>query len=314
MIAAFFDRITRLSLRFRWVTVGIAVLVLAAGVWAMTQLNLELLPRIEFPQTVVVVQWPDAESSAQFLEEVTIPLEENLGPDAINGVVNVESTTNTGFAFIIVRNDFGLNQEAILREIEAAVAATALPETAVSQVLNFSLNDLPVVVASISSAELTLVELKERVQTDLEPGLASLTDVSQVSVSGGQELPEPVAVVPTPTPAPLVTPGRLPLLVTQGAKQFGLDITYAQDVTPDVLAGIEGTEEDILAVLMLIPGEVLPYAPPETLALLPIEYIATLDTAIVAEIDQLAADLGGVGQYNITQAYAIINGADPAEV
>ncbi len=30
MIAAFFDRITRLSLRFRWVTVGIAVLVLAA--------------------------------------------------------------------------------------------------------------------------------------------------------------------------------------------------------------------------------------------------------------------------------------------
>ncbi|MEZ4641302.1 MAG: efflux RND transporter permease subunit [Chloroflexota bacterium] len=315
MISAFFDRITRLSLRFRWVTVGIAVAVLAAGGWAMTQLNLELLPRIEFPQTVVVVQWPDAESPDQFLQEVTIPLEQNLGPESIDGVVNVESTTSAGFAFIIVRNDFGLNQEMILQDIEQAIAETGLPETAVPQVLNFSLSDLPVVVASISSGELTLAELKERVQNDLEPGLTNLERVSQVSISGGQELPTPVVVEEAaPTEEPLVEPGRLPLIVTQGAKQFGLDLQYVQDVTPAVLAGIEGTEEDILAVLKLIPGDILPYAPPETLALLPREYIETLDPAVVAELETLTADLGGVGQYDISQAYAIINGADPADV
>lgn len=316
MISTFFDRITRLSLRFRWFTVGIALMILVAGVWAMTHLNLELLPRIEFPQTVVVVQWPDATSSSQFLEEVTVPLEKNLGPESIDGVVNVESTTSTGFAFIIVRNDFGLNQETILQEIEAQIAQTDLPETAVPQVLNFSLSDLPIVVASISSSELTLAELKERVQADLEPSLTGLTQVSQVSINGGQELPTPdvVAAEPVPTAAAQVEPGRLPLVVTQGAKQFGLDIKYAQDVTPDVLAGLEGTEEDILAVLNLIPADVLPYAPPQTLVLLPKEYIDTLDPTIIAELNALVADSGSVGQYGIEQAYAIIKGADPETV
>src|SRR6185503_6010756 len=92
MIAAFFDRITRLSLRFYWVTLALSLIIIVLGVLALGDLNQELLPRIEFPQTVIVVQWPDAESADQFLNEVTIPLEEKLS--AVEGVVNVESTTS----------------------------------------------------------------------------------------------------------------------------------------------------------------------------------------------------------------------------
>ena len=54
----------------------------------MLTLNLEMLPNIEFPQTVVVAQWSDAESAEQFLEEITIPLEEAIGD--VEGVVNLE--------------------------------------------------------------------------------------------------------------------------------------------------------------------------------------------------------------------------------
>jgi multidrug efflux pump subunit AcrB len=60
------------------VTVIIAAIILVAGIYSVTQLNQEMLPPVEFPQTFVVVQWPDSESSDQFLEEVTIPLEEHL--------------------------------------------------------------------------------------------------------------------------------------------------------------------------------------------------------------------------------------------
>ncbi|MCB9005638.1 MAG: efflux RND transporter permease subunit, partial [Ardenticatenaceae bacterium] len=324
MISKFFDLITRISLRFRWVTVGISVLVLALGVWAMTQLNMELLPRIEFPQTVVIVQWPDAESVDQFLEEVTLPLEDALGPEAIEGVVNVETTTSAGFAVAIVRNDFGLNQDTILSNIKEAVDGAGLPETAVPQVLNFSLSDLPVVIASISSADLTLPELKELVQSDLQPQLEGVERVSQVSVSGGQELPEDGAedtVVaaasteePTPEPTPTVDPNLLPLVVTQGAKAFDLDIKYVSDVTPELLAGLQGSEEDILYVLSLIPSESLPYAPKETIALLPIEFIETLDPAMVAQLNELAAEAGGTGQFTIAQTVKILDGADPVEV
>ena len=96
-----FDRITQLSIRFRWIVIALTVAFLAAGILSISGLNLELTPRVEFPQTIVIVQWPDSESSQQFLDEVTIPLEDKLS--TIEGVVNVESTTNTGFGLVIVR-------------------------------------------------------------------------------------------------------------------------------------------------------------------------------------------------------------------
>ena len=114
MVASFFDRITRLSLRFRWVVIVITLLTLAAGVVSMTQLNLALLPSLEFPQTFIVIQWSDAETVDAFLDEVTIPVEEALTD--VNGVVNIESTTSSGFAFVSARYEFGVSSERVLEE------------------------------------------------------------------------------------------------------------------------------------------------------------------------------------------------------
>jgi hypothetical protein len=307
-----FDRITQLSIRFRWITIALTVAFLVAGVFAMGGLNLELTPRVEFPQTIVIVQWPDSESSEQFLQEITIPLEGKLS--AIEGVINVESTTNPGFGLVIARYDFGLNSERMLENIENAIAETDLPETADPQVLNFSLSDLPVVVASISSSELTLAELKEMVEADLQPQLAQLEQVSEVAASGGQELPDETVAEeaePEVVEEP-VDPGRLPLLVIEGAKQLGIEVEYAQDVTPELLEGLNGTEEQVMAVLRLIPVNVLPFAPPETLSLLPSELDDTFDADLVAELNDLAVDFGGVGQYTLTEVTALING-EPLE-
>ncbi len=112
MLTRIFDRITRLSIRFRWIVIALALLVLGGGIYAMLTLNLEMLPNIEFPQTVVVAQWSDAESADHFLDEITIPLEEALSD--VEGVVNLESTTSRNFAFIIARNEFGLNKDDII--------------------------------------------------------------------------------------------------------------------------------------------------------------------------------------------------------
>ncbi|MGD8806893.1 MAG: efflux RND transporter permease subunit, partial [Chloroflexota bacterium] len=214
MLTRIFDRITRLSLRFRWAVLILSLLIIAAGIYAASTLNLELLPRIEFPQTVVVVQWQDSESADQFLSEITIPLEGVLSD--VEGVVNVESTTSKNFAFIILRNEFGLDPDRILQDIESATAGVTLPNGVESpQILNFSLSDLPVVVASASSAELSLVELKDLVSSELQPRLAGLEDVSEVSISGGQELPDMEAGSATETgeetvaEAPEDDPGRL---------------------------------------------------------------------------------------------------------
>lgn len=314
MLSKLFDKITALSLRFRWITIAIAMIILAAGVYSVTQLNQELLPRVEFPQTVVVVQWGDAASAEQFLEDVTIPLEEKL--KGVDGVLNVESTTNPTFAFLIARYDFGLNQDKILAEINAAIASAGLPETAESQVINFSFSDLPVVIASVSSSELTLPELKALVESELKPSLEGLEPVSRVVVSGGQELPEETepevaaASLPAPTATP-EDPGRLPQIFVDGAASLGIEIGYAQDITVDLLRSISDrptAADDVMTILALFPTDLLVYVPADTLSYLPAEYMETLDPALVAELDELAAEFGGVGQYTLAEATAILSG------
>ncbi|UCG24192.1 MAG: efflux RND transporter permease subunit, partial [Chloroflexota bacterium] len=320
MLTRIFDTITRLSLRFRWVDLILSLLIIAAGIYAASTLNLELLPRIEFPQTVVVAQWPDAESAEQFLDEVTIPLEEKLSE--VDGVVNVESTTTRNFAFIILRNEFGLDQDRIVEDIEAATAEVTLPEGVEQpQTLNFSLSDLPVVVASASSSDLSLEELKQVVSEELQPRLENLEQVSEVSVSGGQELPEeaetspPEADVEAPAEEVDEDPGRLPLVMIEGAKALGIEIEYAQDVTPEFLAGVSNAVEDesqVLIVLEMIPPDILPFAPPETLALLPQEYVSQLDPELQQVLSELAGDQG-FNQYTLSESVAMLRGEEVAE-
>ncbi|MCP4416816.1 MAG: hypothetical protein GY805_09350, partial [Chloroflexi bacterium] len=315
MLSTLFDRITRLSLRFRWITIILTAVILALGIYSSTQLNLEMLPRVEFPQTIVIAQWPDGESSADLLDQVTVPLEEKLSP--IDGVVNVESTTNNGFAIVIVRYDFGLDQEKLLADIETAVANANLPETADTSVLNFSLSDLPIVVASISSADLSLTELKTLVETDLQPKLEALENVNQVQTGGGQELPEEIVAEEEAEEVEEIDedPGRLPITVVQGAKVLDIEIEYAQEISADLLRGLtdyENAAEQVLFVLNLLPEDVLIYVQPEALSYLPQEYLAGLeDQDLVAELDTLAADFGGVGQYNVEEAIAALSGEEP---
>lgn len=311
MLTTFFDRITRLSLKFRWITIILTAVILGLGIYSATQLNLEMLPRVEFPQTIVIAQWPDGESSADLLNQITKPLEEKL--EVVDGVVNVESTTNNGFAVIIVRYDFGLDQERVLADIETAVSDANLPETADTSVLNFSLSDLPIVVASISSADLSLPDLKAVVETELQPQLMAISDVSEVQIGGGQELPEDIAADDTAEEAVDEDPGRLPITVVQGARVLDIEIEYAQEITVDLLRSLSGYEnaaEQVLLVLNLLPEDLLVYIQPEALSYLPQEFIAGLEPELVAELDTLAADFGGVGQYNVEEAVAALSGEE----
>ncbi|MCB8937211.1 MAG: efflux RND transporter permease subunit [Ardenticatenaceae bacterium] len=314
MLSNFFDRITRLSLRFRWITIALTAVILGLGIYSATQLNLEMLPRVEFPQTIVIVQWSDSESSTDVLNQITIPLEEKL--TVVEGVLNVETTTNNGFALVVVRYDFGLDQDRLLEDIETAVADANLPETATSSVLNFSLSDLPVVVASVSSSDLSLAELKALVETDLQPTLSGLPDVSEVQIGGGQELPE--EVVAEAEEAVDEDPGRLPITVVQGARVLDIEIEYAQEITVDLLRSLtsyENAAEQVLFVLNLLPEDVLIYIQPEAISYLPEEYIAGLPPELVDELDALAAEFGGVGQYNVAEAVAALSeGTEVAEV
>ena len=141
MLEKLFDLITRGSLRFRWVTIILSILLLVAGGVAFSQLNQELIPKIEFPQTIVLGLNPGMEADV-LLDQVTVPLEEALAD--IEGVVNVETTTSNGLVLAIVRNEFGVDQEAIRARIQEVIDGLDYPEgMETPELLTFSLSDLP---------------------------------------------------------------------------------------------------------------------------------------------------------------------------
>ncbi|MBN1966186.1 MAG: efflux RND transporter permease subunit, partial [Anaerolineae bacterium] len=120
-----FSWITRLSVRFRYVTLVIAAIVAVLGVVAVTQLQQELLPPIEVPQSVILAQ-VSGMSSDEVLTVLTTRMEDALL--GVEDVINVESTTTSAIgAVLVARNDFGIDQDALHDDIRAALNEVWLP-------------------------------------------------------------------------------------------------------------------------------------------------------------------------------------------
>lgn len=121
---SFITRITALSLRYKWLTILITAVLIGLGLYSYTQLNQELVPDIEFPQTFILSQ-NDGASSDQILAMYTLPIEE--GAQKVDGVVNVETSSNSGFGFATIRNEFGLDQSQIVDELQKKLDTIPLP-------------------------------------------------------------------------------------------------------------------------------------------------------------------------------------------
>lgn len=121
----FFSFLTQLSLRFRVITLAVTAIIGVLGVIAATQLKLELIPSIEFPQTIILAQ-VSGMTSDEVLALLTEPMEAQLA--TVPDVVNVESTTTGAIGSVIIaRNEFGINQPRLQNEIRAALDQLPLP-------------------------------------------------------------------------------------------------------------------------------------------------------------------------------------------
>ena len=221
-----FDVITRLALRFRYVTIAMVILLMALGVVSWTQLNQELLPPIEFPQTIVLAQTSGLNSD-QVLNIVTHRLEDEI--IKIDDIINLESQTTGSFgAFITAYNDFGLDQVALQEDIQAAIdrvwfplrrieadnASAMLAELTPDVIIflaqedsNFLFQLSPDVWSSLSDetveqalaflarqtdAQSTTTNALERlVEKEVVPQLDTIADVARIEVSGGETLSVP---------------------------------------------------------------------------------------------------------------------------
>ncbi|MCY4105224.1 MAG: efflux RND transporter permease subunit [Chloroflexi bacterium] len=121
---SFFNWLTIIALRFRWLVIVLSALVMVLGVQSWSNMNQELLPPVEFPSSFVTV-FAGGMNSTQVSNLYTIPIEEEMAK--IDDIVNIESYTNPGILFLNLSNDFGVNRSELDDQIHEAIGRLWLP-------------------------------------------------------------------------------------------------------------------------------------------------------------------------------------------
>lgn len=302
MLESGINLLTRFSLRFKWVVIVLCLLMLVAGGFALAELNQELLPNIDFPQSIVLALNPGS-SAEEMRDQVTIPIEEVVAN--IEQVVNVETTSYNGVSVVVMRSDFGVDLETFREDIKKALDGIDFPQGMEKpELLTFSFSDLPLAAIGVSSPGMSLDELKILVENEIVPALEGVADIAEVSVSGGQELPTPPPPSPEPTnepeptPEPSPTPTNKPVIPTETPADEGLPLPDSwkqvgtaqniklentNDLTPEIVAGVVSFAPQMLEDLT---PEMLLAMPLDALAALPEDYLQSLDPELQSQLSE----------------------------
>jgi multidrug efflux pump subunit AcrB len=167
-------------------TILLVLLSLLLGAFALMVTPREEEPQIQVPMIDVLVGLPGA-TAEEVAERVVGPLERAL--HEIAGVEHVYSTSQPSGGLIIVRFLVGSDPDEAAIRVHAKVAQVAprLPANAVPPlVVPRSIDDVPVVAYTLSSATLDLVAVRS-VAAELRALLATDPRVAEVTILGGGE-------------------------------------------------------------------------------------------------------------------------------
>ncbi len=173
--------ISRLALKYPWITVGFWVTVSIAGLWSFGHLKYALFPDVTFP--VVVVNASYSTTGAEATEtQLTRPLETRL--KTIPGVDKVRSASYPGQTVISLAFGVGTELEEAGRIVEAAVKAEKLPKGTTFKVTPLNLNESAAVSYTIESESGDLKSAAKLVREQVVPTIAKLPGVLRVVLLG----------------------------------------------------------------------------------------------------------------------------------
>jgi HAE1 family hydrophobic/amphiphilic exporter-1 len=163
----------------------IALLTIVIGIFggiALTSLKQELFPSISLPNLTIISTYRGA--SPEVVEnDVSTPIESAI--QGIDGLESTSATSGAGVSTISASFSYGTDLARAEQKIQLAInrIQDTLPEAVDTQVLAFSLSDLPVVVLAVTS-DLDADELSARLRDETIIDLANLPGVAEASLSG----------------------------------------------------------------------------------------------------------------------------------
>ncbi len=211
-----------------------AVVILAAV--ALSQMPLQLLPEIRYPQVRIISDIP-GQTSGVIEESVNEPIEGALA--GVPGIVQLESRSGDGRSYLDLFFAPGYDLDRALRDVTQAVqrAQSQIPaDFPEPRIFAVSTLENPSLEFAFGSSTLPVEEIRQRLRSSVVPRLRALEGVEAVYI-GREEIPELVVEV---------DPGRQ---LASGVDLQSLETVLLEATAPPPASAMRTTAFEGIAVL-----------------------------------------------------------------
>lgn len=177
--------ISKLAIKFSWLTVCFWIGITVAGVLAFSSLKYALFPDITFPVVVVTAQAP-LTNTLDTEEKLTKPIEESL--KSLVGLEDIRSSTYPGQTAVVSSFIVGTNLETVTSKISQIVNQLNLPKDTNKKIIPLNLNESAAVSYAVESSVRDIDNLRQLTKDKILPRIANLPGVLKVSLLGGGTL------------------------------------------------------------------------------------------------------------------------------
>lgn len=177
--------LSSLSVRRRITFLMLFIFIVGVGFFGLTQLGIDLFPKLEFPMVIVASTMTGA-GPEEMENLVTKYLEEAVS--RVENVKEVSSSSTNGSSVVMAEFDWGhsLNQAETDIRRQLDIYGSALPDDATDpMVLALDPSMQPIMFIGFSSPVLDDFALRKLLEDEIEPRLARQEGVGSVTVSGG---------------------------------------------------------------------------------------------------------------------------------
>ena len=160
----------------------LTIIIVFSGIYSGTRMKMESIPDISIPFLIVMGVYPGA-TPEQVMEEISIPYEKAI--ESLKDVKAVYSTSSSSVSQVQVEFEYGVDMEEKKRQLESALDAVVIPETAQEpSIMAISMNMMPVVALSVSSETEDIVELTSTVESTILPKLNKIDGIASATITG----------------------------------------------------------------------------------------------------------------------------------
>ena len=255
--------LTQLALRVRFATIIIMVVVMAAGAYSLTRLQIELFPDIDFPLVTLITAYPQADAET-VLEEVTIPLEAAV--EGVDGLDTLRTRSSQDLSVVIAEFEFGTDMERAADAVAANLGSVALPPgVRPPRAVRVSVDEIPILQLSVLGPG-SQRELVDLVTAEVLPAIQAIPGVfsAEVPVSAAVgssitrtngRLSLPLTVVKEPDISTVTVADAVMERIESLKPQLppGVEFVTIVNQAPEIRSSIESLErEAVLGALLAV--------------------------------------------------------------